>query len=93
VTEFRDAIRNVIDFAPSYEDHGYSAHDPQEQADLVLAMPEMEAVRKALQRAYYGLAWNNQAAMSPSRIAGIYKNMGNHGVPESVIAWVLGEDR
>jgi hypothetical protein len=92
VTEFRDAIAAQIEADWEIEAEDVHLHNdapytvvavlstPAEIAGSVLAMPEMEAIRKAL------LMWSPKH----DRAAEV---MARWPLPESVIAWVLGEDR
>ena len=87
MTEFRDAIANVLDNVPMHEDHGFDFHDQSEQADAVLAMPEMEAVRTALREVLVLLDTIAPQYWVPE----VYDAFDL--LPESARAWVLGEDR
>ena len=72
MTTFRDAIAAFTDCDPLGEDPPCCAWCT---AGAILAMPEMEAVRKAL------------------RDLSHVENLLGYALPESVIAWVLGEDQ
>ena len=81
MTTFRDAIRTTL----ATNDGGNLTNRLLDaSADAVLAMPEMKAVRKAL------LAATEPHHFVSPRAA---LSCAPFSLPESVIAWVLGEDR
>jgi hypothetical protein len=79
MSEFRDAIEATAAFGQR-----------SEVADAVLAMPEMQAIRRTL--AVYGqvesaLSKDSRVKMNPRLwLSGVC------GIPESVVAWVLEDD-
>jgi hypothetical protein len=101
VSEFRDAIAKSIEDDWEVEVETVHPHDdapyalvailatPDELADSLLAMPEMQAIRKALIRATYNAAlWSYPAAPEPPMATYMRERCE---LPESVIAWVLDE--
>ena len=79
MTEFRDAIAyTLLDSWPNT----YTA-------DAVLAMPEMQAIRKALIHATYNAARHAYPAAPEPPMATYMRERCE--LPDSVIAWVLDE--
>jgi hypothetical protein len=82
VSEFRDSIRDAIDFNVQPECNcGAEVQGGNEAAGAVLAMPEMQAIRKALR------CWWEHCACNDHPIT----DDPVDGFPDSVIGWVLNE--
>jgi hypothetical protein len=79
VTTFRDAIETAVEA-------GVWSGRPDLCADAVLAMPELEAVRKALRSMSSTLMAHHQASHS-------YVLEQCYHLPHDLAVWVLGEDR
>jgi hypothetical protein len=87
VSEFRDAIAEAaqVGTAALYVDQAGG-----KVADEILAMPEMQAIRRTL--AVYGqvesaLSKDSRVKMNPRLwLSGVC------GIPESVVAWILEDD-
>lgn len=75
---FRDAISEQLCLAIDGE-----SWDP----DLILAMPEMQAIREALQQ----VAEEDRYAFDKLTLPA--EALADRDLPESVIAWVVGHDR
>lgn len=83
---FRDAISEQLCLSIDGE-----SWDP----DLILAMPEMQAIRSALAR-LAPCAWHSEMRGEPgSKLARnrIHATLEALDVPPNVIAWVVGDDR
>lgn len=79
MSEFRDAIGWAAFGDPIGDDDGSEAREAI--GNDVLAMPEMVAIRRALAR--------HEGLYHPRGRKGLLRHLG---LPESVIAWVLGDD-
>ena len=75
--ECGDAIANEVRIAAPW---GTDLDDARYMADEVLAMPEMQAVRKAL----YSRSGAGDRAWRESVLLGM-------GLPPAIVAWVLGD--
>ena len=95
MTTFRDAIAQA--WADQFwRECGGSGHAQvhdydQERADAVLAMPEMEQLRLALLSLMPEFPTDSDEEKQARRQR--FHVSSNTGLPEHMIAWVLGEDR
>jgi len=78
MTAFRDAI-----YLAAREGIDANGHFDREVADVVLDMPEMQAIKSALLDRYVPTAWFNRQHDVGER------NMRAAGLPGPVIEWVL----
>lgn len=76
-SEFRDAIADAAQRHTAYRNQAESI------AAEVLAMPEMEAIRRAL---------HDDAMLGDGGYFGADRLRTIHRLPESMIDWVLGDD-
>ena len=83
MSEFRDAIAAAL--AQPYCANAVSFYE----ASSVLAMPEMQAIRKALLHATYNAARHAYPAAPEPPMATYMRERCE--LPDSVIAWVLDE--
>lgn len=91
---FLDAIAQSIDST-----YFFGTDEPYEEnvteANAILAMPEMQAIRSALVR-LAPCAWHSEMRGEPgSKLARnrIHATLEALDVPPNVIAWVVGDDR